>query len=44
MKRYDADTVIHYLAMAKEIAESLACFALIIAMLALVWFAGCALA
>lgn len=44
MRKYDADTIIHYIAMAKEIVESLACFTFIIAGLALVWFVGCALA
>ena len=44
MRKYDADTIIHYIAIAKEVVESALCFALIIAMLALVWFAGCALA
>ena len=44
MKHYDADMIIHYIAMAKEIAESILCLALIIGGLLGMWFIGCALA
>lgn len=43
-KRYDADTIIHFLAVAREVAESIVELALICGGLAALWFIGCALA
>lgn len=43
-RRYDADTIIHYIAMAREIAESVVGLAFIVGGLVALWFIGCALA
>ena len=43
-RKYDADTIVHYIAMAREIAESVIGLAFIGGGLAAVWFIGCALA
>jgi len=44
MKRYDADAIIHYIAVAKELAESLIGAVCLVAGIIGVWFIGCALA
>ena len=43
-KKYDADTIIHFLAIAGEVVESIVELALICGGLAAVWFIGCSLA
>lgn len=43
-KRYDADAIIHFLAVAREVAESIVGLAFICGGLAVVWFIGCSLA
>ena len=44
MKRYDADIIIHYMAIAKEVAEAAIGAALLFATIVGVWFIGCGLA
>lgn len=42
--RFDADTLIHYIAIAREFLEGILTLALIVGGLGAIWFLGCALA
>ncbi len=42
--KFDADTIIHIIAVAREFIEGAITLALICGGLALIWFAGCAVA
>lgn len=43
-KRYDADAIIHFLAVAREVVESIIGLAFICGGLAALWLIGCSLA